>query len=197
MRTYRIIAIALLLLCLLAACGGPAGTPATTETTTDAAIVTTTEAATETEPETAQAAAEDLFNLALINRLFSMTLADFFQEEGEIVDPVDWFEAGPYYAFSKYDPESYFFFDGDEPDKDKLNAMAVETSDLLVNKYSLTLGELKQWLDEKNITLVIHEETEEDSLRCVFTMGRHTLTAYMDSENDEAIVRRVFVKPRG
>ena len=198
-KKLHIVPVLLVLFCLLVACGGPVEPVTTAETTAQPAIVTTTEAATETEPEATQQSVDDLLDFALIDRMFAMTLADFFREEGDAIDPVDWFEAGPYYSFSKYDPESYFFFDGDDPETDKLNAMAAETPDLLVGKYSLTLGELKQWLSLKNINYDIREQTEEERFCCIFTVGRHTLTAYTDNDSayDDAIVRRMFVKPRG
>ena len=199
MKKFAMILAILLAMAMLAACGGRAQPITTAATPTQPVVASEREFTTTYEPDepttTTQAPIPDLFDLALIRRLFSMTLADFFREEGDTVDPVDWFEAGPYYSFSKYDPETYFFFDGSDPEKDYLNAMAVNTPDLLLGHYSLTLGELKEWLDAKEIK---YSMSDYEGLSCSFNMGKFTLNAFPenDSAYDDAIVRRIFVKPK-
>ena len=195
MKKLLIVPAILLSLCLLAACGGQDAPPATDETTAESAIVTEAKITTEEPPETTQQTSDGLLDFALINRLFSMTLADYFREEGQEKQPEDTFEGGPYYSFSKYDPTSYFFF-GD-PDSDSPSSIVLEAVDLLVGRQTLTLGELKQWLEASEIEYYLGAQFEDDSVCCIFNAQGYAITAFPenDSTSDSAAVRRFFIKP--
>ena len=197
MRKLFIIPAALLIFCLLAGCGGQGGGEIATrpnETTAERIIGTEAMTTTEAIPEPTQQSTDDLLDLALLGRLFSMTLADFFEEEGAKKQPEDEFEAGPYYSFSKYDPTSYFFFEG-YSEANTPSSMALEATDLLIGRRSLTLGEMKQWLTKGNIK---YHFSDFEGFSCCFTVGGYTLFAYTedDNESDAAIVRRFFAKPK-
>ena len=203
MRKLLIIPAALLLLCLLTACGGQGNAgiatrpdaPVTERTTTGAS---STAEKTTREPRGAstqtQAGEKGLLDLALLDRLFSMTLADYFREEGAKKQPEDEFEAGPYYSFSKYDPTSFFFFEG-YSESNSPSSMALEATDLLFDRQALTLGELKQWLAANNAR---YDISDFEGFSCYFTVGKYTIFAYTenDSESDKAVVNRFFVKPK-
>jgi len=195
MRKLLTIPALLLALCLLAACGGQVEPVTAAETTAELTTTTEAESTTEAIPEPTQQSTNDLLDFALIDRLFSMTLTDYFREEGGEKEPVDIFEGGPFYSFSKYDSDSYFFFGGDD---DRPSSMALEAQDVLVGRPSLTLGELKQWLSENEIKYNMREQTDEDSPSCIFTVGDYTIFTFMENEStsDNAAVRRFFVKPK-
>ena len=214
MRILKFTLAVLALLALLAGCGAvavPETQPATTELVT--AAETTTEEETTTEVPTttrapltyAQSIPNDLLDFALIDRLFSMTLADYFREEGRTVEPEDEFEGSFYYSFSKYGPTSYFFFIN-KRGIELPCAMALETADLLVARKTLTLGELTQWLEKNKIKYSIHREaevsedelSEDDIIDCVFTVNEYGLCAYIKDTGagDNNNVYRIFAKPK-
>jgi len=199
MKTLRIIPIALaalLLLGLLAACGGQTN-PTTGETTADP-IVTTIEAPTEDNTDPTAAGSTGLLDLALIDRLFSMTYADYCEEEGQTVEPEDFFEGSVYCRFSKYGNSTFFFdFDYDSeapkvkgPDS-KPGGISFAPTDLLAGRQSVTLGELKQWLDSESVS---YDISDFDGLDCIFSIGKYALSAGLDSENDGGAVRSFYVR---
>jgi len=178
---------------LLTACNGSGEPVPTTAEPPEPAITIAAENTAEDNTE-AQSITDNLIDFALIDRLFSMTLADFFREEGKEKQPEEIFEGGPYYSFNKYDPESYFFFGGSD---DRPSAMALEAHDLLVDYTICSLGEMKQWLDRNKIEY--HTYTDEDGgFGCAFIVSGYTCHAYTENESDsnDAIVRRFFVKPK-
>jgi len=188
MRKLFIIPAALLLiLCLLAGCGGAAEPVTTAETTAEPAIVITAETTTEAIPEPTQKIADDLLDFALIDRLFSMTYADFCEEEGRTVEPEGSYDGGVYCYFSKYGDSTPFFFDYAEPiaDDDLLNVVYMKAPELLVGRQSLTLGELKRWLNERGVALTIGES---EGLRFFFAVGKYEFRGDLDSKNDNTPV---------
>lgn len=194
MRRLRMIP-ALLLLCLLAACGGPVVPVTTIETTTELASTTMEKNAGPTTqmPSKLSAATRlvpnDLLDFTLIDRLFSMTYADFCREEGHTVEPDGTYEGGRYYSFSKYNSsDAYFFFD--EYDTNLLTVMAMDTPDILVRQQTLTLGECKQWLDKNEIAYSMHDY---EGITCDFFAKNYFISAVMDEANDDAVVRRFAI----
>jgi len=170
MRTYRFVPAVLLLLCILTACGGPV------------------------EPAATAPAPNDLLNFALLDRLFAMTLADFFEEGEGGKLPDDGYGESEFYTFSNYDPYFFFFFD---PDTDSLNSISVDAKDLLVGRQSLTLGELKNWLEESEIA---YDTSDYEGMRmdCYFTAGEYLVFVFTeyDNESDSAVVTRFSVQPK-
>jgi len=212
MRIMKLALAALALLALLAGCGA-AKEPETQAITTEPVIIveTTTEAETTSEEETATKAStprrvlpNDLLDFALIERLFSMTLADYFGEEGRVVEPENEFEGNDYYSFSKYDPTSYFFFINSHG-TELPSAMALEVPDLLVGRKTLTLGELKRWLEKNKVKCNIYREaevsedelSEDDIIGCAFTVNEYGICAYIKDTgaDDNNAVYRFFVRP--
>jgi len=186
---------AVLLLCLLGACWGPKGPSATTAETTAAPIISTNiEIPTQDDPEPTQPGPNELLDFMLIDRLFHMKLTDFFREEGAEKQSEGDFEGGPYYSFSKYDPDSYFFFGGSDG---RPSSMALEAPDLLVGHQPITLGELKNWLDASEIRYRIGED-EDGGFTFLFTVGKYTFFAFTGNsiENDDDVVNRFFIKPK-
>jgi hypothetical protein len=179
---------------LLAACGGPVEQAATAETTAEPATIT--EAESTTQAESTQPSSDDLLDFALIDRLFSMTYADFCREEGRTVEPEGMYDGGAYCRFSKYG-DAAFFFDGAydaaesappiiiNPEKNTLNTTSFEARELLVGKRSLTLGELKQWLNEQGIVCTAGENGEGD-IRFFFEVGKYEFMGDLESEKDSA-----------
>ena len=201
MKPLRIIPIALaalLLLGLLAACGGQTDPTTTGETTAEHIVTTIEETPTENEPDPTKKASNELLDFALIDRLFAMTYADYCAEEGQTVEPEGYFEGSVYCKFSKYGNDIMFFFDPDwdaeeptvkNPDKTKPGAVFFPASDILSGRQALTLGELKNWLDEKTITYGIDDE----QWLCFFTIGEYDYCAVLDGVDDSEAVKRIEV----
>ena len=192
MQKLRIIPAALLLLCLLTACGGPVESVTTAETTAELIIVTEAETRTAEESKTTEKSAQpipnDLLDFALIDRLFSMTYADFCREEGRTVEPEGMYDGGVYCYFSKYGDDAVFFFDyaaAGIAGNDLLNVVSMKAPDLLLNRQALTLGEMKQWLNEKGIACTV-SEPEDDGLRFFFELGKYEFRGNLDSKKDSA-----------
>ena len=191
MKKLRIfIPALLLLLCLLAACGGPDETVTTAETTAEPAGVTTAENTTKAIPNPTQPASADLIDFALIDRLFSMTYADFCAEEGRKVEPEGAYDGGVYCYFSKYGDSTPFFFDYAETgiaDNDLLNVAYLKTPDVLVDRQALTLGELKNWLAEKGVACQVNRP-EDLGYRFFFQWGKYEIMGDLDSNDDSTPV---------
>ena len=179
----------LLLLCLFAACGGQRGNGAIAtrpdETTAEQITLREADPTTEPAPEPTRQSADDLLDIALVDRLFSMTYADFCREEGRKVEPEGMYDGGIYCYFSKYGDNTPFFFDYAEPiaDNDLLNAVYMKAPDLLVGRQDLTLGELKNWLDEKGIALTIGDS---EGFRFFFELGKFEFRGDLTSDNESA-----------
>jgi len=182
MKKLLIIPAMLLALCLLAACGVSVEPGATAETTTEAI------------PAPAPQSKSVLFDFALIDRLFSMTYADFCQEEGRKVEAEGGYDGGVYCYFSKYGEYTPFFFDYAEPiaDNDLLNAVFISTSELLVDRQALTLGELKRWLTESGVTCEVSRPEDLD-YRFYFKWGKYEIMGDLDSDDDSAPIEGIGV----
>jgi len=208
MKPLRIIAAVLALL-LLAACAGPVAEPEATEApaTTEAVTTTEQEATTETETTTeepttrtpalftyAPSIPDDLFDFSLIDRLFSMSLADYFREEGRMIEPTGDFEGSSFYYFQKYGQEIGFFFDTHAPgvqgvfedfNPETALPIAVKTRslDFFINRQALTLDEMEQWFEANEIN---YSACDDDNYY-VFDYKRYTFYAFISHENNENI----------
>jgi len=184
---------------ILTACGGSA-VPETQPTTTEPAtiIATTTEPEPITEaPTTRTALPNDLLDFALIDRLFSMTLAEFFEEEGREVEP-GLYQGSYSFNFTKYGDNASFLFgmevlaSGDS----LLGAvMFREPSDILLNRQSLAIGELKQWLGEKQISFekLANEMDDRADYLFFFQVGKYGFCVAPDGDGDNAAVKSIDV----
>ena len=189
MKKLLIIPAAFLLFCLLASCGGKVEPVTIAETTTEAITTTEAETTTVAPPESTQQITRDLLDFALIDRLFSMTYADFCREEGRTVEPEGMYDGGVYCYFSKYGDSTPFFFDYAEPiaDNDLLNVVYMKAPDLLVDRQDLTLGELKQWLNEKGVVCQVNK-SEDLYLRFYFEWEKYEFMGDLASEKDNTPV---------
>ena len=149
MKILRVVSVALALL-LLAACVPTVDYPE--DPTTQ---VQTTQAQTETLPEPAPTPG-GLIDFTMLDRLFSMTLADFWEEEGEQVLPESGIHGMPAFQFSNY-PSATFLIHyvphaGFDPQMHRPTSIFLPLSTVLLDeKESLTLGELRQWVSENDI----------------------------------------------
>jgi len=200
MRTLKMTLAVLAMLALLAGCGVVAEPVATEEVPTEAIPVITTEP--EESITNPRPVPNDLFDFALLDRLFDMTFADFCREEGCTVEMEGTYGGSSYCRFSKYGPAAYFWFDyydGEsyDPALDSLNAAAMDTQNLLIDRQTLTLGGMKQWLEKNEIKHTISLDDEEGP-NCCFFAGRFFIVAFIenDSTGDRAIIHRIFVKPK-
>ncbi|MDR2687589.1 MAG: hypothetical protein LBB75_07540 [Oscillospiraceae bacterium] len=200
MKTLRIILAALLLACLPAACDWPGEPVTTAETTAGPAIVT--EAESTAQEGSTQPISDDLLDLALLDRWFSMTYADFCREEGRAVEPEGMYDGGAYCYFSKYGDSAPFFFDaffdaaGDaenpmvhDPENNLLNAVYLKASAVLLGRQSITLGEMKRLLGEQGIVCTAGVNGEGD-IRFFFKVGKYEFMGNLESEEDSAPVER-------
>jgi len=217
MKAMKILFALALAACLLAGCsvrfeptntGESTAQPTTSaesESAADPAAIVTpvTDAPITDAPSTdalttgAPAARDELLNFALLDKLFSMTYADYCREEGRTVEPEDYYEGSVYCKFSKYRDATFFFdFDWDsEAPKVKgaasmPGAIVFIPADILVSRQSLTLGELKQWLGRNGTAYSV---SEYDGISCSFAEGKYEIYALLDSENDSAVVSRFQV----
>jgi hypothetical protein len=213
MRILHILKTALVLALVTALCSActlfvsPKPAPTTDAPATSAA--TTADAApTETQPVTTSspAAENDLLDFALLDRLFSMTYADFCREEGRRVEPEGIYDGGAYCYFSKYGDSTPFFFDAawdaenpkvNDPENNLLNTASFKASDLLPGKQSVTLGELKRWLGGKGIECTAEYSEFSDSIRFCFESGKYEIMGDLDSENDDAPIKGFEVYCKG
>ena len=147
----------------------------------------TTQAPASTQPPTTLASVEpeevsdDLFDFALLERLFSMSYADLCREEGKTVELKP--SGGGYGCrFSKYGDVGFGFGgDGDSP----LVRLGFKPSDNLMHKQSLTLGELKQWLDKNKVVYTVDPAIGPE---CYFVIGDYTFNTGIESEADTAAI---------
>ena len=206
MRAIKALFALVIVITLCTACSismEPKPTQTTDATTTAAPATDATETAavtTEapTEGRSAPPAQDDLLNFALIDRLFSMTYADFCQEEGKTVEPEGIYDGGVYCYFSKYGDSTPFFFDADgdaenpkvnDPEHNLLNMASFKASALLINKQSITLGDLKRWLSAKGIECTARYSEYSDSIRFFFEWEKYEIMGDLDSEKDSAPVK--------
>jgi len=185
MKKLLTIPALLLALCLLAACGGQGGNVATTAEITVEPVTFT-----EAEPtEAITEVADDLLDFALIDRLFSMTYADFCREEGRTVEPEGTFEGSVWCVLSGYGENTMIFF---EPDWEsaplridtarKPVAVFFDPPSVLVDRQSLTLGELKQWLHGNGVPCVVND-FEENGPMCIFEVGDFAFGAALNGDD--------------
>ena len=123
----------------------------------------------------------DLFDFALLERLFSMSYADLCREEGKTVELH--ISGGGYGCrFSKYGDVGFGFGgDGDSP----LVMLGFKPSDNLMHKQSLTFGELRQWLDKNKVVYTIDPTMGPE---CYFVIGDYTFNTGIESEQDSAAI---------
>jgi len=210
MRTLKMTLAILAVLALLAGCGAVAEPVTTTEPATEAATttamkrttepVTTTEAEIKTELKTV-IVSKDLLDFVLIDHLFSMTFADFCREEGHTVEMEGNYGGSSYCRFSKYGPAAYFWFDyydgaSYNPETDLLKAIAMDTPDLVICRQTITLSELKQWLEKNDLQYRAFIDVDEGPT-CYFSTGNYIITTYIENDiiSDKANIHRIFVKP--
>ena len=199
-KTLLALAIVMTLCTALAAC--KTIDPGPTQTSDAITTAVPTEAPTESQSE--PLAAAGLFDFALLDRLFSMTYADYCREEGRTVEPEDYFEGSVYCRFGKYGDNVMFFFDPDydseapkvnDPDNSVPLAVFFTSPNTLTYHQPRTLGELKQWLISNNIGYNLGVQYEDGVFSCLFDVNEYriSINTENDSESDDAVFRRIDV----